>query len=227
MKRLLVTLAFLLLMLPYGVRCGAQTATGNLNFFYGWKGMSSKWDSLGHDHLHWDGSSDLAQQPGEYGIELDIRDENMPVNIVVGVRSSYRDHVHQVYVGDYFGLPCTMNGKYELRTSEVHLGLKSIVGDGPGWNAFFNAGVSFAQAELNFSRYDYVAGTKYECYEYTYEDSGVGGWAGCGVYYTFGNALNVGCDMRYSTTSVKLTDLENGRYDIGGLHYGLMVGYHF
>ena len=177
-----IALIVLVLLTTTKYYCYAAATSGNLNFLYGMKTMSSKWDTLGHDHLHWSGDSDLSQQPGEYGVELDVRDKSMPVNVVVGVRSSYRDHIHEVYVGDFYGYPCSQDGKYELRTSELNLGLRAIMGDSYGWNASLAAGINFAQAELKFSRYDSIGGVRYDWYERTYEDSGVGG--GLGVVYT-------------------------------------------
>lgn len=58
-------------------------------------------------------------------------------------------------------------------------------------------------------------------------DSGVGAWVGCGVYYTFEGGLNIGCDIRYSTAMMSCNELQNGKYDAGGTHCGLIVGYQF
>lgn len=142
-KTILLTLLLSILWIG-NVR--AQTI-GNLNFFYGEKNMSSKWNDVSRI-VGWDQSTDLANQPGEYGLELDIKDKTMPLYIVVGVRSSLSDATLHLRSYDYYGVPFEVSDKYELRTTEVNLGLKQIWNDGLGWNLFLDGGVDFINVEI-------------------------------------------------------------------------------
>jgi len=61
-------------------------------------------------------------------------------------------------------------------------------------------------------------------------DSGLGFWLDAGLVYRLGRRFNVGLDVRYSNASAKLSpvgDLEGLTVDAGGMHYGILLGYHW
>ena len=55
------------------------------------------------------------------------------------------------------------------------------------------------------------------------DDAGTGIWVDGGVYWNFAKHWNVGVDLRYSKTNVKLYNT-NG--EAGGFYYGIFLGLH-
>lgn len=217
MKKFVIAITILILslvVLLYSL-CEAR-AVGNLNFFYGQKNLSNKWDNLGYDIGGWIENSDLSKHPGAFGIELDVIDDGMPLAAVIGIRTSYKDYVFNYF---YYGI----SDQYKLNITEVNIGLKKIWEGENNWNFSISGGVDFADARLSIKMHDY----DYYYNQVMYEDSGFGGWLGTSIYYTFDNTINIGWDIRYSNISVNFSDLNNGQYNLGGIHYGVIVGYHF
>lgn len=55
-------------------------------------------------------------------------------------------------------------------------------------------------------------------------DTGLGFWIDGGLYFTLGRNFNIGGEIRYSKANVTISGDDK---DAGGIHYGLILGYHW
>jgi hypothetical protein len=146
---------------------------------------------------------DPAAQDTEVGVMIDFRAESWPVSAVVDLfQANGRGK-------DTFSL--------DAKIHELHLGCRKIWNDSieaSSLRPYVGAGVSLARAEALLR----PSGGKREL-DIGY---GPGAWVGAGVYWTPVPNLNIGADVRWSTVPLKLSD---ERFDAGGLHYGVLVGW--
>ncbi len=194
-KSIIVVLAFALSLLCASV-VSAQEWTGNFNAFLGQKSLNDK--------DYWQ----PAEEQGEFGIEIDFRQRDWPINIAIDLMGASGE-------GDFFD---SVNGtidKFKSRTSEFNIGIRKIW-DGTPVRPFIGGGVSFMHAEAEVE----VPGLG----SFTDTDDGTGFWVGGGVYFTFNYNFNLGFELKYSKADVTL---ENVNTDAGGTHFGLLVGYHW
>lgn len=136
----------------------------------------------------------------EFGIEIDFKQHNSPVNITIGyLRSSDDDTITGINI--------------EGKTSELYIGVRKICEAFPQMRSFIGGGLSIISAEMKGA----ALGIKVSD-----DDSSLGFWLGGGVYFTSVANFNIGANIRYSQAEVNLFGIDG---KAGGLHYGVIVRY--
>lgn len=186
---------FLLPALPARLAAAGDSAwTGNANFFLGSKALNkAEWEP--------------ANEQGEFGVEVDFRQQDWPVGIAIDLLGAYGEgKVYDPFFGEV-GL--------ESETSELNLGVRKVWDAAPHVRPFIEGGLSLVKATGKVS----MSG-------FTIEDSGNGSgyWLGGGVYWTLGEAFNIGLELKASSAKANIfgQDLK-----VGGGHAGLLLGYHW
>lgn len=170
---------------------------GHVNFFLGQKSLDS------------DDWTPLDKQP-EFGAVMSFGQDNWPVHIAVDVLAS----ADETTLYDPFAGNVTFTGS----TFEVDAGVRKIwkrgrvlpyIGGGVGViGAATKVDNGFVSVEAS--------------------DAALGFWAGTGLFFRLGRHFNLGLDVRYSNASVDL-DFGGGMVardvSVGGLHYGLLLGF--
>ena len=135
----------------------------------------------------------------EFELEIDLKEQQWPISFALALS----------YSGDDFE-------EGEGKTSELHIGIKKIL-DYPPINIhpFLGGGLALITAEGELS----IMG-----YTFSRSDSGLGIWITGGVYWTLNNILNIGFELKYSYAKVSIDDYD---IEVGGLHYGALVGFHW
>lgn len=103
----------------------------------------------------------------------------------------------------------------DARTSEMDLGVRKIWRTESKARPYIGGGLAVMSAEIErrnafFSVEDH--------------DDAVGLWLGGGIYWTLTRALNLGLDAKLSGARVRLFGADR---NAGGLHLGLLLGYHW
>lgn len=144
----------------------------------------------------------------EGGIDFDSRLYSMPVNLVLTLRWSEDDGVDPSFGSE------TLTG----RTAEYGAGVRKIFDTLPIVRPYLGGGLALFTyegviADLNVVETDAAAGL----------------WFDGGVYVTVAGHLNIGVQARLSWAPEDLLglDLNTGPVDPGGVHLGLLAGYHF
>lgn len=142
----------------------------------------------------------------EYGILLDFRQETWLVNIAIDILHTTEDGTLDIGSGRYVNV--------EGKTLELALGTRKI------WalkifRPFIGGGIAFISAKHEGSVYG-VPNVD--------DDSAIGVWINGGLYLTIKELFNIGFNIRWSKADVSLF---NEKRHAGGLHYGLITGYHF
>lgn len=163
--------------------------TGNVNVLLGAKAL---------DKDDWE----PAEEQGEFGIEVDFRQKDWPVNIAIDLLGAAGE-------GTQSGI------KLESRTSELNIGVRKIWDHFPHVRPFIGGGLSFMRAEAKGSALGITVSDK---------DTGTGLWLGGGVYWTLGESFNIGFEFKSSSGEVTLF---NTNVNAGGGHFGILAGYHW
>jgi hypothetical protein len=146
-----------------------------------------------------------TDRQGELGLMTNWQGRSWPVAVAADFLAASREAPFQggVYT------------QQQARTFELDLGARKI------WQArwdlrpYAGIGPALAYARLqNLGPVQTISSS----------DSGAGFWMDAGVFYIFTDVLNIGIDVRYSYAKVRLFGLDK---DAGGLHVGLLAGYHF
>ena len=174
-----------------------QKYTGNVNIFYGQKKL---------DKIDWLS----VEEQKNVGIEIDFKEPDWDFSMTVGYFLSEDDSPGYSRHFEYY--------EYNsAETSELQIGIKKILDfyQSP-IHPFWGGGITFIRAK-----------------EYKYrenetpvadEDNTLGIWIGGGCYITVYNSVNIGFNVRYSRANTLLND---DRIRAGGLHYGVLAGFHF
>ena len=167
----------------------AQEWTGNINFTLGAKAL---------DDDDWE----PVEDQGEFGINVDFRQKDWPVNIAVALIGAGAEDTYE-------GMDV------ESVTSELRFGVKKIWAPNETMRPFLGGGLALVTGDLELG----YLGDKISD-----DDSGLGVWLEGGVYWTIGGAFNLGFEIGYSTAEVTLFGVD---VDAGGGHAGLLLGYHW
>jgi hypothetical protein len=101
--------------------------------------------------------------------------------------------------------------KVEGETTEIDIGIRKIYENSPTMRPYIGGGLAFINGEFG------IAGLISE------DDDGVGIWIDAGLYWTLAKHFNIGFDIRYSWAEITLFGVDA---NAGGLHAGLIFGYH-
>jgi opacity protein-like surface antigen len=165
---------------------GQSDWTGNVNFFLGGKTLENEWEP--------------AEQQGEFGIEVDFRQQNWPVSIAIDLLVAAGEG--NIGVLDY-----------ESRTSELNIGVRKIWDKSTHLRPFIGGGISFISGEFEWSTL-----------RISEDDSAMGLWLGGGVYWALSEHFNLGLELKSSYAEINLGGLD---VNAGGGHFGLLIGYHW
>jgi Outer membrane protein beta-barrel domain len=141
-----------------------------------------------------------ADQQLEYGVELDARRRFWPVNLALDI---------------LYGEASDNSGGYNFKSKiyEFDVGIRKVFDQFPApLHPYVGGGIAVTQAEAVVSGFGSDSGT------------GPGVWIQGGIYMTFGDHFNLGADFRASSTWV---DIAGTSVDGGGVHIGLITGYHW
>lgn len=145
---------------------------------------------------------DPVDQHTEFGVDFDIQPPNWPVSLAFGYLKSSDDDT-------FLGIDV------EGETSELYFGVRKVFEANPVVRPFVGAGLVNVSAEFTGSRGGISVSD---------DDSAIGIWVGGGLYITLAEHLNLGFSMMYSQAEVTLFDVDG---EGGGLHYGVLLGYHW
>jgi opacity protein-like surface antigen len=142
---------------------------------------------------------------GEIAAMLDVRGVNWPISLSLDVFASTTPAKDD---------PNTLL-QTRLSTFEVNPGLKFAPTIGGHFRPYIGGGLSIAtvRATVELVNTDIVLGSVSE--------TGAGYWFGGGIMYTFGPHFNIGVHINCSNVLI------DNDIDAGGLHGGLVLGYHF
>jgi len=151
------------------------------------------------DHDDWD----PVEGHGAIGVLFDVQPPGWPVALAINlILSGATDE------DDGTGIDTTGT------TSELQIGVKKVWFT-PGATRFALAGgVDLVGASREID----INGVTTDD-----DDGGLGLWASAALYWTFG-AFNIGPQVTWSTAQVELFDQE---VDAGGIHLGVLLGYHW
>lgn len=189
-----VTLALLLGLMfiaPIGLYA-ADGWTGNINLTLGKKSL---------DDFDWD----PVDNHDEIGIDVDFRNREWPINIVIALLASEEDDDFDIY-------------DIEGSTRELRLGVRKIWEPGQtmqNMRPFFGGGLVLIDAEYEIE----TSGQRVSD-----DDSGLGFWFEGGIYWTLSTRFNLGFNIGYSNAEV---DFFGSDIEAGGAHAGLILGYHY
>lgn len=169
--------------------------SGNVNFFLGAKIL---------DDENWD----PVDKHTEGGMFIDFKHSVLPFSIAIDFLYSRDDADISVDVSGY-GI---FDTKVEFETTELDFGVRKIWGILNNVHPFIGGGIAVIKAELK---------SKANENSVSDHDTGFGIWFDIGVYYTLNKRFNIGADVRWSKAKADLFDLDG---DVGGWHYGVVVG---
>ncbi len=146
-----------------------------------------------------------VEKQKEYGVEFDFKEKRWPLSLLL---------TYFISEEDSSGVPFD-NGK----TQEIQVGVKKIFEfQHVRTRPFVSSGITYIRAEQSISS-DSCNITKNE------ESSNTAGFfVGGGCYIILRNEINIGFYLNYSNARVLLFD---ERKKAGGLHFGMLTGFHF
>jgi len=174
----------------------AAPITGNVGVFLGGKSMSdSQWTDEGNQ--------------GVLGVVTDFKQEHWPVSIAIdGFVSTNNTYDATTNTND--------KDKLKANTSELHVGARKIwTLPHSNFKPYVGGGLAFVTGSIE----KMVDGKKKND-----TDNAVGTWLGAGVYWTPMDNFNVGADVRYSHSEIKL---HGDDVDTGNVQAGITLGYHW
>lgn len=147
-----------------------------------------------------------TDRQGELGLQTNWRGQDWPVALAADLLFSGRDR------GFISSRGFT---EQSARTSELDLGARKIWRPGPNARPYFGGGLAIVSGELELRGPPGVTVDR---------DDGAGVWLGGGIFWTLGSAFNLGLDAKITAAGVRLFGV---RRNAGGLHLGLLLGYHW
>ncbi|MFZ5562728.1 MAG: outer membrane beta-barrel protein [Thermodesulfobacteriota bacterium] len=144
----------------------------------------------------------------EGGVEFDIKKQEWPVSFSMAFLYSSADDTISVW-----WLPVEVEGK----TTELRFGVRKIWEESSMIRPFLGGGLAIISAEIE-------GRSPWTWTKVSESDTGPGAYLEGGLYWTLADHLNLGFEVGYSYATVTFGD-EDG--NAGGLHAGLLAGYHW
>lgn len=187
------------ILLLFTINAYANAWTGNVNAFLGQKTLEEEdWEPL--------------DKQSEFGVLVDFKQQDWPISIAIDVLGSV-DKATVVGV-DIGGSPL-FDADLEGYTFELDIGARKIWEvSGSSIRPYIGGGLALVHAEIHAT--DVISVVE--------DDNGTGFWLGGGVYWTLSQHFNLGLDARYTKAEVTLYDIDT---EAGGVHLGLILGYHW
>lgn len=172
-----------------GTASAAGDWTGHVNFMIGQSYLGDgKWGSL--------------DRQDAFGLEIDFRNRDWPVNIAIDMVGCTKEEDSLVP-----GTGRVIRQSADI--SELDLGVRKFLDQGPFFHPFVGGGIALAAAERQ------ILGTEYD-------GDGVGLWLDAGISLAVTSHFNVGVELRYSWAEV---DLGPERINTGGVTAGALFGF--
>ena len=146
-----------------------------------------------------------TDQQGEVGLLSNWQGRDWPVTLAVDLLAANRNA--SISSGGFT--------EQKAKTSELDLGVRKIWRTDAHFRPYVGGGLALASAQIDKTG---PAGTVSE------HDNGTGIWLNGGVFWTLSTAFNLGFDVRLSGGDVRLYGVNRSA---GGLHLGLLAGYHW
>lgn len=220
----------------------AAASVGSIQFTAGTKNLTTDWYT-GPPKVGAPGDTLDAGRPWQpaVGAELTWGRQGWPVLIALDVMHSYDDGMQRF---PFISLGPLVIPRADVwrraRVIEVGLGVRRSV-EIKGFSPYLGAGGSWVRASVAYQMIDPTQGqfgTPGASLGGT--DTGIGYWAGGGIYRRIGPRFQMGVAARYSKATVTLPEPtvvgENGGYvfgggvrdvQAGGRHIGLVLGWSF
>ena len=226
-KPALASAAALALLLTAGPALAEMK--GEANLFLGMKDYSE--DDFENIPVFNEDTLDTSSAT-EYGLGFSFGNVDWPVMIAVDVLMASDDDSTT-----YEFLDASYTYKAEIDTTELNLGVRKFWTNHEKFHPYVGGGLAWidAEAELCLSGEFLPRKASGETlFEASDSDSGIGYWLNGGVLWRLGKGFQLGFDVRYSDADAefeldeempgKQEDMKE-KFDTGGVHYGLLVGY--
>jgi hypothetical protein len=106
----------------------------------------------------------------------------------------------------------------DAHSFELDLGARKIWKPTSSWRPYIGGGLALAYADIDYT------GSSGPQPSITSGGYGVGAWVDGGVFWAITDVLRLGVDARFSSEDTRIFgSVKNA----GGLHFGLLAGYHF
>lgn len=140
----------------------------------------------------------------EIGFMIDFKEPQWPVSMAF----------QMFFAGDdgYLG----GGQELESETSEFAVGIRAGAGEPGTFRPYIGGGVMLAYAEGRLLQFGWEVASD--------DDVALGVWVDGGIYFPFPEPINFGIYGRYSTAEV---DIAGADVDAGGVHIGLIGGFHW
>jgi len=143
----------------------------------------------------------------ELGLQYDFRPVEWPVNLAIDVLYSWDDAtLYDPWLGSI---------EVEARTLEINPGVRKIWELPSNIHPFIGGGPAFIWVDGEGSSQGVTLSD---------DDWGFGVWLCGGAYVTLMEMLNLGLQVRYSWAEIELLGVEG---EAGGLHLGVLMGFHW
>jgi opacity protein-like surface antigen len=146
-----------------------------------------------------------TDQQGEAGLLSNWQGRDWPVALAVDLLAANRNA--SISAGGFT--------EQKAKTSELDLGVRKVWRTDARFRPYAGGGLALASAQID------KTGPGVAVSEH---DNGTGVWLDGGVFWTLSEVFNLGFDVRLSGASVRLYGVER---NAGGLHLGMMAGYHW
>ena len=139
---------------------------------------------------------------------MDFKKKEWPISIALDFLHSEGDGSdYEPFSGLYIDM--------DAETTEFNAGIRKIWEQYAKIRPYIGGGLAFISAEAKGSAMGYTVSD---------DDRAVGLWINGGVYWTLSASFNIGLDLRYSIAEVTVFDVDA---EAGGVHAGLLLGYHW
>lgn len=150
-----------------------------------------------------------VEEQDQLGVLVDFRPTAWPVNLAIDLLRSEDDASVSGIIG------------VDAEITEVDLGVRKHWDRWSLLRPYIGGGLAYVSADLEVSvDLPPPFGPERE----PFDDSAFGLWINGGVYWSLRDAFNVGIDLRYSDADVSFAGVDA---NAGGVHAGLLLGYHW
>jgi hypothetical protein len=205
---------FLVLALALCLPITAAMAGGDVNVIFGKKMI----DDSDLEDL------DVDDQD-QFGIAVSLGFGNWPVELAIDLLSSSDDNT-AVYADPAYSYNLQYN--VDVDTTELSFGVRKYWGK--RGRPYVGGGLGFTQLDGSVTAVRTFGQTTFTDRILDDDDSDLSFWVNGGYVWLFGRSFNLGVDVRYSDSDAKLSISESSssvKFDSGGTHVGVMLGYHW
>ncbi len=141
-------------------------------------------------------------------VMLDFRQASWPIHVAVDFlysssKKAFLQDVDGELTSDF----------YEGRTYEINGGIRKILDPFESVRPYAGVGVSYAMARILFPTANQ-----------DHTEAAFGVWGQAGIYWELGRHFNLGFEANYSWSSILIANIEA---NAGGLHFGMVLGFHY